>query len=429
MMWKIFLILIEIFTLLCQRIFAQSVLNEKKVKMGMKYLGWSGYFVVANYFTHILSKNEWVNIIIIMLSFFVLLRVLYEDSEKTLATVTVFMVVGGVLSEFLTYYGWTLVTGRDVEDLNISGQYMLILISRVLMFFFIKLSLMFIKRHNHAELRGTEWIEVFMIPGGSIIILTALFYRQGQLGDILDFVSIFMIMLINLFTFNLYEKIRQAAERKIREEVLRDQMEYYVRQYKESSIMWSELSEFRHNIVERYLVGQTLAEQKNYDGLKDFFANSLEKLLGGRKISNTGNIYFDSIINYKSAIAEQDQIFIQTDLWIPADAEIEAEELCICLGNLLDNAIEASRTLTEDRVIDLKIKVDGKNMIMVVSNNYTEARKREGTRYLTTKSKKEEHGLGLDIVRKIARKHDGEVMIEDTGSNFTVTVLLYGAIL
>ena len=36
-----------------------------------------------------------------------------------------------------------------------------------------------------------------------------------------------------------------------------------------------------------------------------------------------------------------------------------AEDISICLGNLLDNAIEAVKELTEDRVIRLWITTDG----------------------------------------------------------------------
>ncbi|MCI9342351.1 MAG: ATP-binding protein [Lachnospiraceae bacterium] len=34
---------------------------------------------------------------------------------------------------------------------------------------------------------------------------------------------------------------------------------------------------------------------------------------------------------------------------IPADIKVNTEDICICLGNLLDNAIEASKKIKEER--------------------------------------------------------------------------------
>lgn len=142
--------------------------------------------------------------------------------------------------------------------------------------------------------------------------------------------------------------------------------------------------------------------------------------------ANTGCLYFDSIINYKAAIAKTFGTELKTDLMIPADIKVNTEDICICLGNLLDNAIEACKKLKEERKIALKIRVDRKNLIIIISNPYEEARILEENNYLTTKREKERHGFGLNIVKKIADRYDGEVLIEDTGQEFTVTVFFYG---
>ena len=54
-----------------------------------------------------------------------------------------------------------------------------------------------------------------------------------------------------------------------------------------------------------------------------------------------------------------------------------------------------------------------------------EERKKSGNHYMTTKKEKHRHGFGLNIIRKIARRYDGEVIIDDGNHQFVVTVLLY----
>ena len=75
-------------------------------------------------------------------------------------------------------------------------------------------------------------------------------------------------------------------------------------------------------------------EKGDYEALKKYCDNSLEKLHKQRKVSNTGCFYFDSIINYKAAVAETFDIKFETKLMIPRDLKVETEDICICLGNL-----------------------------------------------------------------------------------------------
>ena len=73
------------------------------------------------------------------------------------------------------------------------------------------------------------------------------------------------------------------TEEKTREAMLQEQSRYYVRQYEENRGVWQELSEFRHNLKERYLIEQMYLEQENYQELKLCYQNVLEKLQGRQK--------------------------------------------------------------------------------------------------------------------------------------------------
>lgn len=264
-----------------------------------------------------------------------------------------------------------------------------------------------------------------MIPGGSIFILIALFNRKYSLNSVLDFIAVGMVMLVNIFTYYLYDQVRMRTEEKTREAMLQEQSRYYVRQYEENRGVWQELSEFRHNLKERYLIEQMYLEQENYQELKLCYQNVLEKLQGRQKAANTGNFYFDSLINYKAGIAARDGISIEAALAIPSDTKIHTEDMYICLGNLLDNAIEAVKSVPDDKVIHLQIRVDGKNLYIEVSNPYEGIRVRSGRKYLTTKQEKNQHGFGLKIIRSIVENYHGEMDISDEAQRFTIKVLLF----
>ena len=65
-------------------------------------------------------------------------------------------------------------------------------------------------------------------------------------------------------------------------------------------------------------------------------------------------------------MAEKAGIKVTANTEVPQDAEMNAEDISICLGNLLDNAIEAVKELTEDRVIRLWITTDGNNIAISI---------------------------------------------------------------
>ena len=91
------LAIVEIFSVILQRIFCDSTLKKKKIRRYTDYLVWGGYFAVFNGVTYVLTylgdgtSNIWLNILLFVCIFFVTIRILYTDSVRTLMATTIFM--------------------------------------------------------------------------------------------------------------------------------------------------------------------------------------------------------------------------------------------------------------------------------------------------------------------------------------------------
>lgn len=421
------LAIVEIFSVILQRIFCDSTLKKKKIRRYTDYLVWGGYFAVFNGVTYVLTylgdgtSNIWLNILLFVCIFFVTIRILYTDSVRTLMATTIFMYMSGMCAELLVYYGKEFLAWTDDAEVTL----LCTVLSKIVWYLIIKFTSLIIKLNRKAELNLQDWLEVFIVPVCSIWILISVFITGTLENYFWGFIVVFMILMINVFTYYLYDKAKENMEKQMREEILKNQCEYYIRQNRESKEWWEELRKLRHNMKQHYILENTYLEKEDYEALKRYCSENLKFLDKKDFISNSGNLYIDSVVNYKADMAEKAGIKVIANTEVPQDAEMNAEDISICLGNLLDNAIEAVKELTEDRVIRLWITTDGNNIAISIKNRYKNALHKSGGRYLTSKEDDRMHGIGLSIVRQIVDQYAGEMEIREEDNVFDVMILMY----
>ncbi|MCL2603208.1 MAG: ATP-binding protein [Defluviitaleaceae bacterium] len=139
--------------------------------------------------------------------------------------------------------------------------------------------------------------------------------------------------------------------------------------------------------------------------------------------SDTGNIAFDSIINYKLKNAAQNGIKTDVNVHIPPSLPIEVADAVTILGNLLDNALEGTAK-TDDKRLALTVTTGKGNLYIKLENTFD-----GGVAYandvITTRKDNAGHGYGIKNIRTSAEKYNGHVDIYHDDSIFTVGVLLY----
>lgn len=151
----------------------------------------------------------------------------------------------------------------------------------------------------------------------------------------------------------------------------------------------------------------------------DTLTNSVKKLTGGQYC---GNIMVNCILTYIQAKLERDGTEAALRAEIPDDTGINDLDLCRLLMNMLDNAREGCLAAGDDnkRSVSFNMRVKDGFLYAVCRNS-----RAGGELDLATgKEDKKHHGLGLQIMREVAEKYGGDIIIEPEEGAVTVTAAL-----
>lgn len=141
-------------------------------------------------------------------------------------------------------------------------------------------------------------------------------------------------------------------------------------------------------------------------------------------VIKTGNAMTDAILNSKISLAKSKDIEVVADAHIPLALRTSEIDLCAIIGNLFDNAIEASLELPKQERL-IRIYMDMKNTQLYISfTNFTASKKQKkiNGRFKTTKG--QGHGLGLVRIDQIIAKYDGYISRNSEDGAFTTEILL-----
>ena len=167
-----------------------------------------------------------------------------------------------------------------------------------------------------------------------------------------------------------------------------------------------------------YLSLNKVDQMKNYLNELETDLDSIDTLY------HSGNLQLDSILNAKLSIAEKGHIRIHCDASIPPQLHVSDLDLCVILGNLLDNAIESCRKIKnpDERFIRVYIGILKKQLYISITNATSETVKQRTDHYFTTK--RGDHGHGLKRVDQVVKKYDGYLNRQNEPGVFATEIVL-----
>ncbi len=194
--------------------------------------------------------------------------------------------------------------------------------------------------------------------------------------------------------------------------------------YREVENMYRQIRGWRHDYRNHIQMMKVLAANGDMDALKAYLDELDTDLNTVDTVVKTGNPMADAILNSKISLARSRNIPTQVDAHIPVKLKMSELDLCCIIGNLFDNAMEASMALPEEKRM-IRVYMDMKGTQLYISfTNFTAAKKLDKVGRGFKTSKGEGHGFGLVRIDDIVSRYDGYLSRNSEDGAFTTEILI-----
>lgn len=242
----------------------------------------------------------------------------------------------------------------------------------------------------------------------------------GGLSLFLPFEGVGLLLLLLWATLELtrygYRTGYERSTRAFQQNVL-------LHQYEETKEMYLNMRGWRHDYhnhiqsVKAYLSLGQIEEAAAYLDEVDADLTHVDSYI------RSGNLMADAVLNSKLSLAEKAQIRVDCTAKLPEKLTLSDVDLCVILGNLLDNAIEACQQIgPEQRFLRIYMVLIKEQLYISVQNAAKEILNFNERNYIT--SKRGQHGLGLMRVKLLVDKYEGCLNLQNEPGIFAAEVTL-----
>lgn len=194
--------------------------------------------------------------------------------------------------------------------------------------------------------------------------------------------------------------------------------------YAEVENMYRQMRGWRHDYRNHIQIMKGYAASGDLDAIRAYLDALDTDLHTVDTVVKTGNRMADAILNSKISLTRAKGISVTADAHIPVALTTSELDLCIIIGNLFDNAIEASLALLEHARM-IRVYMDIKNTQLYMSfTNLTATKKLTKINGRFRTSKGEGHGFGLIRIDTIVERCGGYLRRASEDGAFTTEILL-----
>lgn len=362
---------------------------------------------------YIFFNNMAVNLVISLMAIF-LIGCTYSGSLKKTILLSVMCYAIQCASDVIAVFLFT--------KLSDNGNYELVsMYLSVLLFYIIVIVLKNVYKKQVQEEFSGQWSYLLISAICSICILYMIANDTGM-GRITIVVTGMVVLAVNIMLYRFYESM---SDRFIYEQdniLLRKQMDIYEQQISANVENAEKIRAIRHDMKHHIREIKELAEKGMTKEINEYIDMLAGDINEAQSYIDTGNAALDGIVNYYMSVAATENIIFDTNISVPQNMQIKTYDLNIIMGNLLDNAFE-NTMMAKNKQVLLKMKYFNSILYISSINTYTGAIKKSGEKFISLKDNS--HGYGVDNIKRIVNKYNGNIEIDYKNNIFNISIMLY----
>lgn len=187
--------------------------------------------------------------------------------------------------------------------------------------------------------------------------------------------------------------------------------------------MYTKMRSWRHDYHNHIQALQASMALGRYEEVNDYLRQLNDDLTQVDTTVKTGRVMIDAILNGKLNIAARKNIPVNVKARIPEGTPVTDVDLCVIIGNLLDNAIEENERLPQESRF-IRIYIGQKNTQFYLAFTNAAGKKRDKRRSRFPSAKGAQHGLGLVRVESLVKKYGGIFSADSEDGGFTAELLI-----
>lgn len=247
-----------------------------------------------------------------------------------------------------------------------------------------------------------------------VVVVTSVI-EQAPVYFFCMFFAVWSFCILCFAIINTHEKSKQRYEAELARSIVSSGREHY----QKMDEMYTRLRIQRHDYKYHLTAISELLAADNKDDINRYMTEVQTQFSENEMgLYCTNNVINALLSGYAERCAKLG-IEYTVEVMLPEQLPVPNYEMCIVLGNLLENAVEACQKLTHNKGIQLLLKPVGGEFALRVRNSF-DGRVFEDEGRL--KSVKKDGGFGLKSVEAVAIHYGGELITDWTDDTFTAYV-------
>ena len=232
------------------------------------------------------------------------------------------------------------------------------------------------------------------------------------------------ILFINLLIFYLYNSLEHFYSARIEKQLFEQMVEVYANQLDLVRESQEQVNALRHDMKHHIIELSALVRAEKGNEIIEYLHGMEKFMLNQKEHVSTGNKEIDGVLNYLLQKAYEILEHVDIKISIPDEIYWTNFNVCVILGNLVDNAIrEAGKS--EEKYLEINIRSKQGILLIFIENSYAGKIMMHDNKIKSSQQNLAIHGIGLENVKKIVQENGGEINIEYSQERFKVQVLLY----